>query len=66
MTKEQYIRVIERVINSPRNDYQKIIMLQQGFELYVAENVPIKEDTGANPALGVHAPKLHTKMGYSG
>lgn len=39
MTKEQYIRVIERVINSPRNDYQKIIMLQQGFELYVEENV---------------------------
>lgn len=38
MTKEQYIRVIERVINSPRNDYQKIIMLQQGFELYVAEH----------------------------
>ena len=38
MTKEQYIRVIERIINSPRNDYQKIIMLQQGFELYVAEH----------------------------
>ena len=66
MTKEQYIRVIERVINSPRNDYQKIIMLQQGFELYVAENVPIKEDTSTNPALGVNAPKLPTKMGYSG
>lgn len=66
MTKEQYIRVIERVINSPRSDYQKIIMLQQGFELYVAENVPIKEDTGVNPALGVHASKLPTKMGYSG
>lgn len=66
MTKEQYIRVIERVINSPRNDYQKIIMLQQGFELYVSENVPIKEDTSINPALCVHAPKLPTKMGYSG
>jgi hypothetical protein len=66
MTKEQYIRVIERVINSPRNDYQKIIMLQQGFELYVAENVSVKEDTSTNPALGVHAPKLPTKMGYSG
>ena len=63
MTKEQYIRVIERVINSPRNDYQKIIMLQQSFELYVEENVLVKEDTSTNPALGVHAPKLPTKWG---
>lgn len=63
MTKEQYMRVIERIINSPRNDYQKIIMLQQGFELYVAENVSVKEDTSTNPALGVHVPKLPTKSG---
>lgn len=48
MTKEQYIRVIERVINSPRNDYQKIIMLQQGFELYVAESKDIKDDVIKN------------------
>lgn len=66
MTKEQYTRLIETVIKSPRNDLQKINMLKQGFELYVAENVFIKEDTSANPAFGVHTPKLPTKMGYSG
>lgn len=37
MTKEQYLRVIESVIRSTRNDLQKIAMLQQGFKLYVAE-----------------------------
>lgn len=37
MTKDQYLKVIESVIRSPRNDLQKITMLQQGFELYVAE-----------------------------
>ena len=38
MTKEQYLRVIESVIKSPRNDLQKIIMLKQGFEVYVEEH----------------------------
>lgn len=37
MTKEQYTRLIESVVKSPRNDLQKIAMLQQGFELYSAE-----------------------------
>lgn len=37
MTKEQYLKTIETIINSPRNDTQKIGMLQQGFKLYVSE-----------------------------
>ena len=37
MTKEQYIRLIKSVIESPRNNIQKINMLEQGFKLYVAE-----------------------------
>lgn len=37
MTKEQYIRVIKSVIESPRNNLQKISMIQQSFELYVEE-----------------------------
>lgn len=64
MTKEQYLKVIERIIQSPRNDTQKIIMLKQGFELYVAENVITTKNK--NPALSVNASKLPTKMGYSG
>ena len=40
MTKEQYEKLIESIIKSPRNDLQKIGMLKQGFELYVEENVP--------------------------
>ena len=63
MTKEQYLKVIERIVNSPRNDAQKIIMLKQGFELYVEENMTTKENK--NPALNVNVPKLPTKMGYS-
>lgn len=38
MTKEQYTRLIEAVIKSPRNDLQKINMLKQSFEFYVEEN----------------------------
>ena len=45
MTKEQYIKVIERIIDSPRNNLQKIIMLKQAFELYVEES---EEKTGGD------------------
>ena len=38
MTKEQYLKVIERIINSPRNDAQKLIMLKYSFETYVEDN----------------------------
>lgn len=38
MTKEQYIRLIKSVVESPRNNLQKINMLEQGFKLYVAEH----------------------------
>ena len=37
MTKEQYLKVIERVIDSPRNDKLKITRLKNAFEQYVAE-----------------------------
>ena len=38
MTKEQYIKFIETIINSPRNDLQKITMLKYSFETYVEDN----------------------------
>ena len=38
MTKEQYIKVIEDIIKSPRNDLQKITMLKYSFEAYVEDN----------------------------
>lgn len=38
MTKEQYIKVIESIIKSPRNDLQKITMLKYSFETYVEDN----------------------------
>lgn len=38
MTQKQYLKVIESIIKSPRNDLQKIDMLKQAFELYVAEH----------------------------
>ena len=38
MTKEQYLKVIERIIKSPRGDSQKIIMLQHSFGIYVEDN----------------------------
>ena len=45
MTKEQYIKVIESVIKSPRNDLQKITMLKYSFETYVEDNkTTVKED----------------------
>lgn len=37
MTKNQYIKVIEQVINSPRSNSQKISRLQEAFELYNRE-----------------------------
>lgn len=45
MTKEQYLKVIESIINSPRNDLQKITMLKYSFETYVDDNkTAVKED----------------------
>jgi len=35
MNRDQYIKTIETVINSPRNDLQKIDMLDYGFQLYI-------------------------------
>ena len=39
MNKEQYLKVIERIINSPRNDAQKITMLKYSFETFVEDVV---------------------------
>ena len=45
MTKEQYTRLIETIIKSPRNDLQKITMLKYSFETYVEDNkMAVKED----------------------
>ena len=38
MTKKQYLKVIESIIKSPRNDLQKIAMLKYSFEIYVEDN----------------------------
>ena len=38
MTKEQYIKIIERIIESPRNNLQKIAMLKYSFETYVEDS----------------------------
>jgi hypothetical protein len=38
MTKEQYLKVVESIIKSPRNDLQKIAMLKYSFETYVEDN----------------------------
>lgn len=38
MNKEQYLRTIESIVNSPRNDLQKITMLKYSFETYVEDN----------------------------
>ena len=38
MTKKQYLKVIESIIKSPRNDIQKITMLKYSFETYVEDN----------------------------
>lgn len=46
MTKEQYMRLIKSVIESPRNNLQKINMLEQGFKLYVAEYEEKLENNG--------------------
>lgn len=37
MTKEQYLKTIETIINSHRNDIQKITMLKYSFETYVED-----------------------------
>lgn len=47
MNKEQYLRTIGAVVNSPRNNLQKIGMLQYSFKLYVAEHVEDKPVTRA-------------------
>ena len=39
MTKEQYLKTIETIIKSPRNDIQKITMLKYSFETFVADAV---------------------------
>lgn len=38
MNKKQYMKVIESIINSPRNDLQKICMLQDGFGTYLRDH----------------------------
>ena len=37
MTKEQYLKIIENIIHSYRNDTQKIIMLKYSFETFVED-----------------------------
>ena len=37
MTKEQYLKVIETIINSPRSDIQKITMLKYSFETFLED-----------------------------
>ena len=37
MTKEQYLKTIETIINSPRNDTQKITMLKYSFETFLED-----------------------------
>ena len=39
MTKEQYLKTIETIINSPRNDTQKITMPKYSFETFVEDAV---------------------------
>ena len=39
MTKEQYLKTIETVIKSHRNDIQKITILKYSFEAYVEDEV---------------------------
>ena len=46
MTKEQYLKVIERIIQSPRNDTQKITMLKYSFETYVEDYSKKLVDSG--------------------
>ena len=38
MTKEQYLKVIESIIKSSRNDLQKITMLKYSFETYIEDS----------------------------
>ena len=38
MTKSQYLKVIESIVKSSRNDSQKIIMLKYSFETYVEDS----------------------------
>lgn len=38
MTKKQYLKVIESIVKSPRNDLQKIAMLKYSFEAYVDDS----------------------------
>ena len=37
MTKNQFTKTIEVIINSPRNNSQKVDMLKDAFEMYVQE-----------------------------
>lgn len=37
MTKNQFTQTIEVIINSPRNNLQKVDMLKDAFEMYVQE-----------------------------
>ena len=38
MTKSQYLKVIESIVKSSRNDSQKITMLKYSFETYVEDS----------------------------
>lgn len=38
MTKRQYLKVIESIVKSPRNDLQKITMLKYSFEAFVEDS----------------------------
>ena len=47
MNKEQYLRTIESIVNSPRNNPQKITMLKYAFNMFVEECVEDKPVTKA-------------------
>ena len=47
MNKEQYLRTIESIVNSPRNNQQKVTMLRYSFNLFVEEHVEDKPVTRA-------------------
>ena len=38
MNRKQYMKVIESIVKSPRNDLQKIVMLQDGFGTYLRDH----------------------------
>lgn len=63
MSKEEYIRIITQVVESPRSDIQKIHRLEEAFNMYVRDTI---HPQGIDKDRLIRDLNLNTNYGFYG